>query len=208
MAYSDFRLSTVTQEFSLKVSDKADLFAGVPEITPSGRLLDYLREYGPYGLRSRTEKARSEFVVAPVLAEACRLLEDHISLFSGVDFNIAPERGLKGTADFIFSLSPNAYELMAPAVVIIEAKKDDLPSAYGQCIAEMIAARIFNERTGVDIPILYGVVTTAHDWQFLKLDGSSVFIDKSVYYIAQPGKLLAILLHILQSEQALLAQAA
>ncbi|HMV50555.1 MAG TPA: hypothetical protein PLD20_16105 [Blastocatellia bacterium] len=208
MAYSDFRLSTVTQEFSLKVSDKVDLFASVPEITPSERLSDFLQEYGPYGLRSRTEKARSEFVVAPLLAEACKLLEDHVTLFSGVDFNIAPERGLKGTADFIFSLSTNAYELIAPAVVIIEAKKDDLPSAYGQCIAEMIAAQIFNERAGIVIPVLYGVVTTAHDWQFLKLDGRSIFIDKSVYYIAQPGKILAILLHILQSEQALPAQAA
>lgn len=208
MAYGDFNLQTVTQAFSLSVDDETDLFGGVAAITPSERLQSFMRDYAPFGLKSRTEKARSEFVIAPLLAEACKLLAGKVSLFSGVDFNIAPEKGLKGVCDFLISLSPNAYELVAPAMVIIEAKKDDLPGGYGQCISEMIAARIFNERADLSIPIIHGAVSSGHDWQFLKLVDSQVFIDKSVYYIDQPGKILAILLHILQSEQALLAMAA
>ncbi len=208
MAYSDFNLSKVTQAFSLAVNDETNLFPDVAGIMPSARLELFLQEYAPFGLKSRTEKARSEFVIAPVLAEACKLLAGRVSLFSGVDFNLEPEKGLTGTCDFIISLSPNAYELIAPAVMVVEAKQDDLPGGYGQCIAEMIAARIFNERAGINIPVIYGIVTTGHDWQFLKLDGSAVFLDKSIYYIAQHGKILGILLHILQSDQASQAIAA
>jgi hypothetical protein len=208
VAYSDFSLSSVSQAFSLSVDDETDLFGEIAAITPNERLLSFMREYAPFGLKSRTEKARSEFVIAPLLAEACKLLAGNVSLFSGVDFNVAPEKGLKGVCDFLISLSPNAYELIAPAVVVIEAKRDDLPGGYGQCIAEMIAANLFNRRAGLAIPVIHGAVSSGHDWQFLKLVDNQVFIDKSVYYIDQPGKILGILLHILRTEQALQAIAA
>ncbi len=208
MAYSDFNLSKVTQVFSLTVNDETVLFPDVAEVTPSERLQLFLQEYAPFGLKSRTEKARSEFVIAPVLAEACKLLAGKVSLFSGLEFNVEPEKGLKGSCDFILSLSPNAYELIAPAVMVVEAKKDDLPGGYGQCIAEMIAARLFNERAGINLRRIHGIVTTGHDWQFLKLEQSTAFLDQSIYYIAQPGKILGILLYILQPEQAVQAMAA
>jgi hypothetical protein len=34
----------------------------------------------------------------------------------------------------------------APAIVIVEAKKSDIKSGLGQCIAEMVAAQRFNEK--------------------------------------------------------------
>lgn len=208
MAYSEFSLSKVEQAFSLIITDRTDLFAEISEITPSDRLQTFLREYAPFGLKGRTEKARSEFVIAPLLAEVCRLMEDRVSLFSGVEFNVDSEKGLKGACDFIISLSLNAYELTAPALMIVEAKKDDIPGGYGQCVAEMVAARIFNERAGKTPATIHGAVTTGHNWQFLKLEGSTIFIDSIEYHISQTGKILGILLHILQDDQAAQAKAA
>jgi hypothetical protein len=51
----------------------------------------------------------------------------------------------------------------------------------GQCVAEMLAARIFNEREGNDISTIYGTVTSGTNWRFLKLEGDIVNIDLDEY---------------------------
>jgi len=56
-------------------------------------------------LNINTEKARSEFIVSQVLLEARRLLNQQISLFSGIEFNVDIERNLKGFVDFLLSAS-------------------------------------------------------------------------------------------------------
>jgi hypothetical protein len=63
----------------------------------------------------------------------------------------------------------------------------------GQCIAEMIAAKIFNEKAGVQNPVIYGTVTTGSVWQFLKLQGHEIVIDLSEYYLKDVNKILGIL---------------
>ena len=93
-----------------------------------------------------TEKALSEFIVAPVLSEILNISKGKISLFSGIDFTIDVKQGLSGRCDFIISLNNNQYFLTAPIVTIIEAKKSDISLGLGQCVAEMVAAQIFNEK--------------------------------------------------------------
>lgn len=58
----------------------------------------------------------------------------------------------------------------------METKKENIPAGLGQCVAEMLAARIFNERAGNENLIIYGTVTTGSIWQFLKLEGQSIGI--------------------------------
>lgn len=60
-------------------------------------------------------------------------------------------------------------------------------------MAEMIAARIFNEREGNTVESIYGVVTTGSVWKFLKLTGSDATIDRKEYHIEQAGKIMGIL---------------
>ena len=43
---------------------------------------------------------------------------------------------------------------------IREAKNDNIKSEIPQCIAEMLAAQLFNERRQNQISVVYGVVTT------------------------------------------------
>jgi hypothetical protein len=54
----------------------------------------------------------------------------------------------------------------------------------------MYAARIFNERADNNIKIIYGAVTNGIAWQFLKLEGQTLFIDSQRYGIANLPKLL------------------
>ena len=62
----------------------------------SDLLRQTLQENVPLALDISTEKAHSEFIIAPVLLEVRRQLDHRISLFSGVEFNVNPEQGLRG----------------------------------------------------------------------------------------------------------------
>ena len=52
------------------------------------------------------------------------------------------------------------------APVLVEAKKEDMHSGYGQCLAEMVAAQMFNDREGTPRIYTYGVVTNGTTWRF------------------------------------------
>ena len=66
-------------------------------------------------------------------------------------------------------------------------------AGLGQCVAEMVAAQIFNEREGNDIPVVYGAVTSGTNWRFLRLEGQVIEIDLIEYYLSNVNKILGIL---------------
>lgn len=116
-----------------------------------------------------TKKALSELLIASILLEVRRHLQYQISLFSGVDFNVAPEKGLAGFCDFILSRSAEQYFIASPVVTIVSAKNENIKSGLGQCVAQMMAAQMFNEQNLSEIKSIYGAVTTGQIWKFLKL---------------------------------------
>jgi hypothetical protein len=95
--------------------------------------------------------------------------------------------------DFLFSRSEEILEIEAPAVIIVEAKKSDLRTGFGQCIAEMVAAQKFNEAKKKPIPIIYGVVSNGTQWRFLKLEGQIVTIDLMDYPLPPVEQILGFL---------------
>ena len=89
MSYSEFSLDRVLKTFNLTTSEKINLFANFAEAQCSEILIQTLEYNVPLALAINTEKARSELIIAPVLLELRRQLQDRISLFSGTDFNVA-----------------------------------------------------------------------------------------------------------------------
>jgi hypothetical protein len=81
----------------------------------------------------------------------------------------------------------------APIIIIVEAKKENINAGLGQCVAEMLAAQIFNEREGNEIPAIYGTVTTGTIWKFLKLQEQIIDIDLGEYYLNDVKKIVGIL---------------
>jgi hypothetical protein len=110
--------------------------------------------------------------------------------------NVDKEKGLNGFCDFLISGSSEQFFLETPVIALVEAKNEKIVSGLGQCFAEMIGARIYNEREGYPISVIYGVVTTGHLWKFLKLEADMAYIDIQDYYIKNPGKILGILTHM------------
>ena len=77
-------------------------------------------------------------------------------------------------------------------------KKNDIDAGLGQCVAQMVAAQVYNERAGRALPAISGCVTTGEDWQFLRLVGSALTIDQGRFYIDNVGGILAALQTALQ----------
>jgi hypothetical protein len=135
------------------------------------------------------EKAKSELLVVPILVEMATINQNFKPL-SGITFTLDKERGLHGVCDFIISNNPYVSGLESPIVCVFEAKDDKLESWYGQCGAEMYAAKLFNAQKGNNISIIHGAVTNGFTWQFLKLEGQTLFVDSQRYGTANLPQLL------------------
>ena len=81
----------------------------------------------------------------------------------------------------------------APTFCIVEAKNDNLDIGIPQCIAEMYAARLFNQRQNKPIHVIYGCVTTGELWQFFKLEGQVVYQDTTTFHLNDLPPILGIL---------------
>jgi hypothetical protein len=200
MAFRDFGFPEVQQAFGLKLLE-ADLFSSVPALDLPAAFSERMRSDITLALAINTEKARSEFIIAPVLAELRRLLGGSFGLFSGIEFDVDSSRGLNGFCDFILTRSPLLSVLTAPVVAIVEAKNDNLRTGLGQCIAAMVAAREFNAKSSAGVSRVYGVVTTGSAWKFLQLSGSDLTLDLEEYFIAELGRIMGILVAILKSDE-------
>jgi hypothetical protein len=73
----------------------------------------------------------------------------------------------------------------------LEAKKNDTEIGVPQCAAQMIGARLFNEKKGIKQETVYGCVTTGKEWLFLKLE-DKIYIDKKTYNLENIEDLLGV----------------
>jgi hypothetical protein len=201
MSYSNFDLKAVKQQLGVHLTEQEGLFSAVAGITVSPSFQDILQENVPLARAINTEKARSELIIANILVELRKMLKHQISLFSGIEFNVDKEKGLNGFCDFIISASQEQLLLNSPVIALVEAKNENIIGGLGQCIAEMVAAKLFNEAEGVEhIDTIYGVVTTGTAWKFLKMEKLEVSIDLDEYSIEQPEKILGILLAMVRQD--------
>jgi len=200
MAYSQFKLRDVKHTFALRFIENQSLFNEVKKVEASDFLQQSLKKFVPLALAINTEKSRSEWIIAPILAEVKEQLSNQISLFSGTRLDVAPEQGLDGFCDYIISLSSEQYYLSTPILTIVEAKKENIVEGLGQCLATMYAARLFNEKEQQTVPYIYGAVTTGTNWKFMKLDQQCAYIDIDEYTFKELPTLLGILLQIVGTE--------
>lgn len=198
LSYSNFTLENAQKNFELTLEENQDLFDEIQPVKPSEILTTILREYIPLATAINTEKARSELLISQILADVRRQLNYQISLFSGTEFNVEEELGLQGYCDFLLSFSSEQYFLTAPVITIVEAKNENIIRGLGQCVASMVGAQLFNQRSGNPVKVIYGAVTTGTNWKFLTLEEKIVRIDAGEYYIKEVDKILGIILEPFQ----------
>ena len=196
MAYNNFTLESVKIQFDLKLINNS--FCELLAIAePQVEFLTIFDESFVMAQVARSEKAKSELLVSPILVQARRLVGQRVQLFSGEEFDVDRERGLNGFCDFLFSKSENPFTIDAPVLMLVEAKRGEIETGLGQCVAEMLAAQLYNQNQEKITPVIYGCVTSGTIWQFLKLEGSNVTIDPTNYFVVPVQKILGILKWIL-----------
>jgi hypothetical protein len=193
MAFSEFTLDDVSRQLGITTQEAA-LFPDLTPIPPPAWLPNWLTRGTRLALIS--EKARSEFIVVPILLAVRELSSDRVAIFSGQRLDVDPARGLQGECDFILALGPSVPPLRAPIATVVEAKKNDVEAGLGQCIAQLVAARQFNDAAGRTAAPIHGCVTTGETWQFLRLEGAVALLDRTRYYLDNVPGILGTLLAI------------
>ncbi|KYC36989.1 hypothetical protein WA1_45935 [Scytonema hofmannii PCC 7110] len=197
MSYSDFKdLDSLKSLGITTIESVQNLIASEP-IEPSLFLIEALKRFVPLATAINTEKARSEYIIAPIVSEIA-FINSQVSLFSGRNFNVDASRGLTGFCDFILTHNPNKLVIKAPVVVIVEAKNENINDGLAQCIASMYAAQIINQKNlEENIKAVYGSVTTGQVWRFLSIDkNQQVKVDLNERYLTPLNELLGILVAI------------
>ena len=175
MGYSNYKkIRQVTKKFGLKAR-LTPLFENIKPHVASDWLLKSLEI--AYKAPATTEKAKSERLVSPILMEIVQSFENNVTLFSGEEINISSTDDLSGPCDFFFGLYPLSPYIDTPIISIAEAKDEDLEWGLGQCAAQLYAAHLLNQQEGKDIPVLYGCATDGVEWQFLKFENDTFYIE-------------------------------
>jgi len=188
-SYSDFTLDHLQVMFGLKNGKRALNLAN-QMITPSQWLNDALEK--SQLVRLNSEKAKSEWVIAPILLELASYNINKFNIFSGNTFDVDPSQALKGRCDFILTKNLS-LTITTPIIAIFEAKDDSLERWLGQCGAEMYAARLFNQTSHEAMEIIYGAVTNGNEWLFLRLEGDMLWVDTVQYSYRNLPELLGVL---------------
>lgn len=195
MSFRDFVLEDVESRLGLTLKTEP-LFRDVPEVPLRPDFKETLAEGIILAQGVDSEKAKSEFVIAPILLEFRRLRKSQNVVFSGVEFNVDPAKGLNGYCDFLITRSPRLYLVTAPVIAVAEGKNDNVNTGLGQCIAGMRAAWLFNAAKGETVSQVFGASTTGTHWKFMRLRDTEVTLDTDDYFGDCFGKVLAILLHM------------
>jgi hypothetical protein len=112
-------------------------------------------------------------------------------LLGRVEYPILVSSWLKGDLDYYFQSSN---------LLIIEAKRDNLYAGFTQLGAGLIA---LDQWIDLDVPILYGAVTTGIDWQFGIFDRATKTLTEDLKLYRVPEELetlVRILLGILADD--------
>jgi hypothetical protein len=199
VSFSSFSIGKVKDELGVQLDEAGDFFVDVAPVAVSSLLVATLKKSLPLAIKIDTEKARSEMIVTPVLLEVYEQLDGNISLFSGVDWEVDGALGLRGRCDFLMGLSREQLRIEAPVLAVVEVKNDNTSAGIAQCLAEMVAARIFNEQHKSDVATIFGAVTTGSIWKFLRLAGSTAYIDTTEYHIKEVERIVGIIVSMFTS---------
>jgi hypothetical protein len=198
-SYSGFTYEDL-DALNIKVERKRFLPDNIADVTPSDWLRTTLKKN--LNLPLASEKAKSEHIIAPILTEMVELNAQSFTYFSGYTFDVDKSKGLKGRCDFMLTGDPLSPRISAPVFSIVEAKNDNLDVGVPQCIAQMYAALLFNQKRNRPISVVYGAVSFGFEWQFLKLvDANTALLDPTIYYQIQLPQLLGVLQYIIDSRR-------
>ena|GEM_PF-6699805 len=188
MPCNEYTIEKFEADFGFKILLTNAEIPTQARIEPSEIIVKTIQRNMAIAMRSATEKAKSENLVAPVLSEIEAIMPGAISVFSGTKLACSDPR-LTGFVDFAISAEPNRLVLTSPICTIVEAKNDDLYLAYGQLSSELLAGKIRNQEDGKKI-LPFGIATNGIEWQFAEITDEAILIYTKLFNISDLGALI------------------
>jgi hypothetical protein len=88
----------------------------------------------------------------------------------------------------------------------VEAKNAEIETGIPQCVAEMFAADLFNQKNHQqNVMDIFGAVTTGFEWLFIRLKNNAVTVDNRRYFINNLPELLGVFEIIIKQETAMVS---
>lgn len=196
MSFKDFTLDDLRNKFGIENEIKS-FFKDIKEQEPSGWLKMVLEINSK--MPTKTEKAKSEYIIAPILTSLVEMNNSIFTVYSGETLTGDKDKGLYGECDFILAKNVNTFDVRLPILCLFNAKKGDIDLGIVQCSAQMVGIKFFNEKNKVKLDTIYGCVTNANEWKFLKLQGNTIFIDTESFFIKELDKILGIFQNIIDA---------
>ena len=147
------------------------------------------------GVVDNSEFAVCENLIYPVLKEVWKHYYSGFVLWSHQ--SLTCDQYLSGFPEYILakrsSLGKVVFE--QPYFLLVQAKQDNFDAAWGQCLAEAIAAQRLNDSPDT---IVFGIASNGLFWQFGKLAANVFTKQITPYTIYELDKLLAAVNYIYQ----------
>lgn len=135
-----------------------------------------------------SEYAICENLVYPILKEVWKEYRSHFILWSHE--YLSCDAQLSGFPEYVLARRSPLGKIVfdKPYFVLVEAKQDNFDAAWGQCLAEMVAAQRLN-----DLPelVIYGITSNGNFWQFGKLEHTHFTFNRTFYTIQELDTLFA-----------------
>ena len=190
MPYRSFLAEDIQEKLGLR-TQKAKLFTDIIPLEPGDLLKNIL--FSTAILPKKSEKARSEMIVFPILLDLCQKNNYQFIIYSGENLKADLKRGLNGECDFILSKNTEALDLNVPIFTLVEAKRDQIiEEGIPQCIAQLVGAQVYNAKKKIELPFIYGCVSTGEAWKFLKLEKDLLIIDTDTYYLGNLSSIIGV----------------
>ena len=194
MSFSSFKsLSETLKEFEV-VYTEANFVEGISFDIP-----DYFRQdlqlMMDDAVVDNSEYAICENLIYPILKEVWKQYRSNFILWSHEFLNCDAQ--LSGFPEYILARRSPLGKIVfdKPYLVLVEAKQDNFDAAWGQCLAEIIAAQRLNDLPNL---VIYGITSNGDRWQFGKLDHTQFTLNKTFYTIQELDALFTAVNYVFQ----------
>jgi hypothetical protein len=198
MPFSNYKsLGETVKEFQVTYTE-ANFIAGI-----EFKILDSFREDLDFMMREgvvdNSEYAICENLIYPLLKEVWKQYHTKFIWWSHQFLNC--DANLTGFPEYILAKRSPLGKIVfdKPYFLLVEAKQDNFDAAWGQCLAEMIAAQRLNENAEI---VVFGITSNGNLWQFGKLENNFFTLNSKFYTIQELDKLFAALNYVFQQCEA------
>ncbi len=194
MAFSGYRkLGETVKVFQITYA-QADFITGVDFDIPVSFRED-LQFMMQESVVDNSEFAICENLIYPILKQVWKQYYTQFILWSH-QF-LEADANLSGFPEYILATRSPLGKIVfdKPYLILVEAKQDNFDAAWGQCLAEMIAAQRLNDNLDL---IIFGITSNGSTWQFGKLDGKRFTLNRTFYTIQELDTLFAVVNYVFQ----------